>query len=93
MPQFRLMPLETVRDELTDSTRARAAAEYGGYVEQLAPGQAGCLVVDPTENVSVVRTRLSAAARQAKKQIVIRRVGQRIFFWTAETPPDESPAG
>ena len=85
MPQFSLMPLDDAKIEIGESRGQAEIASYSSYVDRLEPGQAGCLEVDPAENLGVIRTRLSAAARHSSRRIVIRRQGRRIFFWTTDS--------
>ncbi len=81
VPTFGEIPIETLTDNIQRPGSRIALAEYADYVRRLSPGNAGILDVDPEENLGVVRARLSAAARQLKLPLKIRRDGRRIFFW------------
>lgn len=84
MPRFGEIPVETLPETVQRSGGSTAQAEYANYVRRLSPGKAGILEVGPDENVGVVRSRLSAAARRLKMPVKIRRDGRRIFFWIEE---------
>jgi hypothetical protein len=83
MPEFRMLTVEDAQRQMESTVPGSAGGQYRDYLDQLVPGRAGCLMVAPEEKVGIVRTRLSAAARSAGKQIIIRRAGQLIFFWTS----------
>lgn len=84
MPTFGEIPIETLTDNIQVPGSRLAQAEYTDYVRRLSPGKAGILDVAPEENVGVVRARLSAAARQLKTPLKIRRDGRRIYFWVED---------
>ena len=65
--------------------RAQTIAEYIRYIEQLGDGQAGRLQAVEGEPITTVRRRLGAAARQLDRSLTIRRTGDEIYFWAAET--------
>ena len=81
MPTFELVP--QAEAEVTSATgkRAEITREYLGYVEQLRPGKAGKLQAAEGETASAVRRRLGAAAKLSGRSIVIKRVGEDIYFW------------
>ena len=81
MPRFEVISLaEAVRNSATGK-RAQIAREYLSYIDRLAPGQAGKLQVTEGETIAAVRRRLGQAARVAGKDVVIKRVGEEVFFW------------
>ncbi len=65
--------------------RAQIIAEYVRYIEQLGDGEAGRLQAGKGETISTIRRRLGAAARQSEKNLTIRRTGDGVYFWAAET--------
>jgi hypothetical protein len=81
LPTFAEIPLDTLTDTMYRPGTTPVSAEYAEYIRRLTPGNAGILDVAPQENIGVVRARLSAAARQLKMPLKIRREDRRIFFW------------
>jgi len=86
LPTFGEIPIETLTDNIQRPGSRIALAEYADYVRRLSPGKAGILDVAADEHLGVVRARLSAAARQLKMPLKIRRDGRRIFFWVENDP-------
>ena len=82
MPRFETMPLAEAMRSSTTGKRAQIAREYLGYIDRLVEGQAGRLRPAEGETIAAVRRRLGAAARLAGKDVVIRRVGEEIYFWS-----------
>ena len=88
MPQFELVPMSEATLRLATGSsvtgkRAEIIREYGGYIEQLGPKQAGKLTPDEGESVATVRRRIGAAAKLANSDLVISRQGEEVFFWSA----------
>ena len=85
MPIFDRVPLGEARMKTASGKRAQIIAEYVRYIEQLGDGEAGRLQAAEGEPITTVRRRLGAAARQLEKSLTIRRTGDQIYFWAAET--------
>ena len=85
MPRFDRVPLGEARMKTASGKRAQIIAEYVRYIEQLGDGEAGRLQAAQGESIATVRRRLGAAARQSEKNLTIRRTGDEIYFWAAET--------
>ena len=90
MPKLDIVPLEEARGKTaTESApvrkRAQILKEYRGYIDQLKSGEAGRLVAGAGETTATVRRRIGAAARAAGKILTIRRAGNEVYFWAAET--------
>ena len=81
MPKFELMPVTEAEIKSTTGKRAEIIREYVGYIDQLQVGQAGKLSVLEGETSGAVRRRLGSAAKMSGKELVIRRVGDEIYFW------------
>ncbi len=81
MPKFKSLPLAEAMVKSATGKRAQLTKEYMDYIEQLPSGQAGQLQAAGGESIAAVRRRLGAAARVAGKDLVIKRVGEEIFFW------------
>ena len=91
MPEFDLLPLGEAIDKYVSDTHSASVAEYLGYINSLRPGQAGRLQLREGEKIGQVRMQLGTAARLAGKNVVIRRAGDEIIFWTNESPGTDSP--
>ncbi len=86
MPNFdQVSVAEAMRSSATGK-RAKIIREYSGYLDGLRGGQAGRLRPSAGETVAAVRRRLGQAAKLADKSVVIKRVGEDVYFW-------EKPAG
>ena len=83
MPRFDLVSREeAARKAATTGKRAQVLREYLGYIEQLSEGRAGRLQAGEGETLVAVRRRLGAAAKLVNKELVIRRTGEELYFWT-----------
>ena len=91
MPEFNKLPLHEAVRRAASSAQAKVRAEYLGYIEALGPGEAGRLQINAGEQLGVVRTRLSTAARLAGISLIIRRAGSELLFWV--NPPAETADG
>ena len=82
MPNFELVSLDEalIKSSLAGK-RGEVMKEYLGYINRLVEGQAGKLQVSNEETPAAVRRRLGAASKLAGKALVIKRVGDEIFFW------------
>jgi len=83
MPTFRTIPIAEARANTATGKRAALLHEYMGYVQRVPPGEAGVLEAVEGETTQAVRRRLGAAAEVLGKQLVVRRVGEIVYFWTA----------
>ena len=63
------------------SKRQQVLHGYIAYIQQLGDGQAGKLIPSDGETPMVVRRRLTGAAKQAGKELQVRRTGDEIYFW------------
>ncbi len=88
MPNFERVPREEAEKKVgTSGARGRQVQEYLGYLDQVGRGEAGRLEVSEGESVTAVRRRLSAAAKVANKDIVVRRTGEEVYFWLTSDDP------
>ena len=85
MPRFDRVPLGEAKMRTTSGKRGQIIAEYVRYIEQLGDGEAGRLQAAQGETIATVRRRLGAAARQSERKLTIRRMGDEVYFWAAET--------
>ncbi len=85
MPKFDRVPLGEAKMKTASGKRAQIIAEYVRYIEQLGDGEAGRLQAGEGETIATIRRRLGAAARQSERNLTIRRTGDGVYFWAAET--------
>ena len=57
-----------------------------GYIQILAPGQAGKLEPGEGETTQAVQRRLAAAAEALGKELQLRRTVNAVYFWAPEAP-------
>ena len=81
MPTFELVPLDEAKMNTSTGKKTELIKEYLGYMNQLQDGQSGKLVATADEKIGAIRRRLGAAAKVAGKDLVIKRVGNEIYFW------------
>ena len=60
LPTFDTLPLNEARANSATSQRAALLQEYRGYIQRVAPGQAGKLEAEPGETAQAIRRRLAA---------------------------------
>ena len=60
--------------------------EYIGYIQILAPGQAGKLGPGEGETTQALRRRLTTAAEALGKELQVRRSANAVYFWAPEAP-------
>ncbi|MBM3935450.1 MAG: hypothetical protein FJ319_14370 [SAR202 cluster bacterium] len=89
MPKFEVVSLHEAESRTSTGKRAETARQYLGYVNGLRDGIAGRLRPDSNETFVAVRRRLGAAAKASGREIVIRRNGNDVYFWSraSETAP------
>ena len=92
MPTFELVPLDEAKMNTSTGKKAELIKEYLGYIQQLQDGQSGKLVATGDEKIGAIRRRLGTAAKVAGKDLVIKRVGNEIYFWLkpeVKAPPKQ----
>ena len=88
MPQFESVPLqEALSKTARPSKRAEIIQGYVGYISQLRPGKAGKLQAGDGETIGAIRRRLGEAAKLSGADLVIRRLGDQIYFWKRPRRP------
>ena len=92
MPTFDTIPLNEARANSATGQRAALLQEYMGYIQRVAPGQAGKLEPGEGEMTQAIRRRLAAAAEALGKELQIRRSASAVYFWTPEAPRRGRPS-
>ena len=88
MPQFESVSLQEVLSRTASpSKRTLFIQEYIGYISQLRSRKAGRLQAGDGETIGAIRRRLGEAAKLSGTQLVIKRVGDEIYFWTRPRRP------
>jgi len=82
MPTFELVPLQQAKNqaELTGK-RGGIILEYLAYIDRVEPGKAGKLSITNGESSAAIKRRLGTAAKHAGKTLMVKRVGDDIYFW------------
>ncbi|MCY4449303.1 MAG: hypothetical protein OXE02_10745 [Chloroflexi bacterium] len=84
MPTFSTLPIGEARARSATGKRAALLQEYVGYIQRVAPGEAGRLTVSEGETTQAIRRRLGAAAEALTTSLDIRRTANMVYFWGAE---------
>jgi hypothetical protein len=84
MPDFEIVSIADAKLQTSSGRRGEFINEYVGHIRQLTTGQAGKLHIFENENPATIRRRLIVAAKMLGIDLVIKRSGQDIYFWTAE---------
>ena len=84
MPTFSTLPIGEARARSATGKRAVLLQEYVGYIERVAPGEAGKLEVAEGETTQAVRRRLSAAAEALGKRLEFRHAENAVYFWLSD---------
>ncbi len=79
-------PFRSARSARESATGKRAALlqEYVGYIERVAPGEAGKLEAGEGETTQAIRRRLNAAATALGKRLEFRRTADTVYFWLSD---------
>ena len=81
MPKFKVVSMDEAVAKTGRKKSSQHLRQYTGYLEQVSGDQAGVLQPSAGETAAAVRRRLGSAARVAGKDLVIRRVGEDVYFW------------
>ena len=84
MPTFGTLSIRGAQEQCVTGKRTALIQEYIGYIQRLAPGEAGKLEVCDGETTQAIRRRLNAAAQALGKSLDVRRTANAVYFW----PPD-----
>ena len=88
MPQFESVSLqEALSKTVRPSKRAAIIQGYVEYISQLRPRKAGRLQAGADEKIGAIRRRLGEAAKQSGEDLIIRRVGDEVYFWNRPRRP------
>ena len=91
MPTFSTLPIGEARARSATGKRAELLQEYVGYIERVAPGEAGVLQAGEGETTQAIRRRLNAAAEALGRKLKFRRTENAVYFWSSEGRPRGRP--
>jgi len=84
VPTFSTLPIGEARARSATGKRAALLQEYVGYIERVAPGEAGKLEAGEGETTQAIRRRLNAAAGALGKRLEFRRADSAVYFWSSD---------
>ena len=84
MPTFSTLPVAEARARSATGKRAALLQEYVGYIERVAPGEAGKLEAGEGETTQAIRRRLNAASEALGRRLEFRRTENAVYFWPSE---------
>ena len=84
MPTFGTISIGEARARSATGKRAALLQEYVGYIQRVAPGEAGMLEAGEGETTQAIRRRLNAAAEALGKSLEFRRTASAVYFWSSE---------
>ncbi|MCY4450311.1 MAG: hypothetical protein OXE02_15855 [Chloroflexi bacterium] len=97
MPEFSTLPIGEARARSATGKRAALLQEYVGYIERVAPGEAGKLEAGEGETTQAIRRRLNSAAEALGRRLEFRRSADKVYFWPSEGRrrgrPRKNPVG
>ena len=82
MSKLEIVPIEEAMARTASGKRAKIIHEYLGYIRELQSGQAGKLTASEDESAIAIRRRLNQAAKTGGVELVIKRSGDDVYFWT-----------
>lgn len=84
MPVFGTLSISGARAQSATGKRAALIEEYIGYIQRVAPGEAGKLEPGEGETTQAIRRRLNAAAQALGKDLHVRRSANAVYFWSPD---------
>src|SRR5918996_5963009 len=91
MPEFAVISVQEAQLRTLSGRQAQYINQYAGYIQQLAPGQAGKLHVSEQEKPLTIRRRLVVAAQMLGINLIIKRSGQDVYFWQEDGGEEQPP--
>jgi hypothetical protein len=90
MSDFEILSIKEAQFRTMPGRQGKFRNEYASYIQQLPQGQAGKLSTVENENLLTIRRRLHAAAKALGTNLIIKRSGEDVYFWS-EDRGDEQP--
>jgi hypothetical protein len=89
MPEFAIVPMREAQASTIAGRQGRFIQEYIRYIRQISQGQAGKLHLGEHENPVTIRRRLVQAAQAIDIQLIIKRSGQDVYFWSEDSGEEQ----
>jgi len=93
MPEFTTVSVQEAQIRTIPGRQGKFINEYADYIQQLPAGQAGKLRIGADENHAAVRRRLVSAAQALGRNLIIKRSGSDIYFWSQERGAEQPRRG
>jgi hypothetical protein len=90
MPEFTIISVQEAQIRTIPGRQGKFINEYADYIQQVPQSQAGKLRIREDEKHTTVRRRLVSAAQALGRNLIIKRSGSDIYFWSEE-PGEEQP--
>lgn len=84
MPTFSIVSIGEARANSATGKRAQLLQEYIGYIQRVAPGEAGKLEAGEGETTQAIKRRLGAAAQALGKNLDSKSAGTTVYFWSSD---------
>ena len=84
MPTFDIVSIGEARANSATGKRAALLQEYIGYIQRVAPGEAGKLEAGEGETTQAIKRRLGAAAQALGKNLDSKSAGSTVYFWSSD---------
>ncbi len=93
MPEFTTISVQEAQMRTIHGRQGTFINEYADYIQQLPAGQAGKLRIGADEKHATVRRRLVLAAQALGRNLIIKRSGSDIYFWSTERGAEQPRRG
>jgi hypothetical protein len=93
MPEFTTVSVQEAQIRTIPGRQGKFINEYADYIQQVPQGQAGKLSLGENENHAAVRRHLVSAAQALGRNLIIKRSGSDIYFWSEERGEEQPRRG
>jgi hypothetical protein len=93
MPEFTTVSVQEAQIRTIPGRQGKFINEYADYIQQVPQGQAGKLRIREDEKHTTVRRRLVLAAQALGRNLIIKRSGSDIYFWSEERGAEQPRRG
>jgi hypothetical protein len=93
MPEFTTVSVQEAQIRTIPGRQGKFINEYADYIQQVPQGQAGKLRIREDEKHTAVRRRLVSAAQALGRNLIIKRSGSDIYFWSEERGEEQPRRG
>jgi hypothetical protein len=93
MPEFTTISVQEAQIRTIPGRQGKFINKYADYIQQVPQGQAGKLRIREDEKHTTVRRRLVLAAQALGRNLIIKRSGSDIYFWSQERGAEQPRRG